>query len=93
MNNYDIVAKAVREYWNNSIPQTVIAFFYQKYDFEKEWEWCEELITPNGYTDYETVIFENDFWEGQTQIKNITIIPLDEITSFYAEQHKFKSPD
>lgn len=93
MNNYDIVAQAVIEYWKNTIPQVVIAFFYQKYDFESEWEWCEELIEPYGANDYETVLFQYDFWEGQTQIKDIKIVPLDEITTFYAEQHKLKSPE
>ena len=90
MNSYDIVAQAVREFWNTSIPQLVIAFFYQKYDFDKEWEWCEELIETNGDMDYETVVFENDFCEGQTQVKDITIVPFDEVTSYYAEHMGLK---
>lgn len=86
IDSYTIIAQAVREFWINSIPQPVIAFFYQKYERQKEWEWHEELITCNGSDDYETVIFECDFCEGQTQVKNIKIVPLNEITSYYAKQ-------
>ena len=90
MNSYDIVEQAVREFWNNSIPEPVIAFFYQRYDNEKEWEWHEELITCTSSYDYETVVFEYDFCEGQTQVKNIKIVSLDEITTYYAKHHGLK---
>lgn len=87
MNSYDIIANAVREYWKKDYPTDVVAFFYQKYEFEgdDEWEWCEELIFPKGSDDWETVIFQNDFCEGQTCVKDITIVELDKITSYYAE--------
>ena len=61
-----LVAKKIRQYWTETYPQTVIAFFYQKYEHESEWEWCEELADCNNAGDYETVIFQNDFDEGQT---------------------------
>ena len=32
MNSYDIIEKAVQDYWKETYPQDVIAFFYQKYD-------------------------------------------------------------
>ena len=87
MNSYDIIANAVREYWKENYPTDVIAFFYQKYDFESddEWEWCEELIYPEGSDNWDDVIFHSDFCEGQTCVKDITIVELDKITSYYVE--------
>lgn len=87
MNSYDIIANAVREYWKRNYPTDVVAFFHQKYEFESddEWEWCEELVFPQGSDNWETVIFQNDFCEGQTCVKDITIVELDKITSYYAE--------
>lgn len=83
MNSYAIVEKAVLEYWDKTYPQEVIAFFYQKYAHDDKWEWCEELVE----CDDSTVVFLNDFCEGQTCVKDMTIVPLDEIISFYVEQH------
>ena len=85
MDNYDIVADKVRSFWKETYPQVVIAFFFQKYNFESEWEYCTELIYPHGSDDYDTVIFHTDFWEGQTEIKDIKILPLDEIIEFYEQ--------
>ena len=84
-NSYDIVADAVREYWKNNYPQTVIAFFYQKYEFNDKWEWHEELVECNAFNDYETVIYQNDFCECQTCVKDISIISLDDIIEKYIE--------
>lgn len=44
MNNYDIVGKAVQKYWKETYPQDVVAFFYQKYDYQSDdhWELCYE---------------------------------------------------
>lgn len=83
MNTYDIVADKVRSFWKETYPQDVVAFFFQKYSFESEWEYCRELIYPHGSDDYDTVIFHSDFCEGQTEIKNIKIVPLDEIIESY----------
>jgi hypothetical protein len=95
VNSYDIIAEKVREYWKETYPQDVIAFFYQKYDFESEmeWEWCRELISPHGSDDYERVIFENDFCEGQTDVKDVRIVPLDEIIDFYTDNIKSKQTE
>lgn len=88
INSYSIVGDAVREYWKGyGIPCTVVAFFYQKYDFEddNEWEWCEELVECNASNDYETVIFQNDFCEGQTCVKDLNIVSFDEVVQFYVD--------
>lgn len=83
----DVVADAVRAYWKTYYPRTVIAFFYQKYEHDLEWEWCEELVECNASDDYETVIFQNDFCEGQTCVKDISIVPLEDIIDYYTEKH------
>lgn len=95
VDSYDIIAAKVREYWKATYPQDVIAFFYQKYDFESEmeWEWCRELISPHGSDDYERVIFENDFCEGQTDVKDVRIVSLDEIIDFYTDNIKSKQTE
>lgn len=86
--SYDIVSDAVRKFWKKTYPQPVIAFFYQKYEFEadEKYEYCQELVSPEASDDYETVTFETDFCEGQTCVKHIQIIPLDEIIDYYIEQ-------
>ncbi len=83
--SYDIVGGAVVEYWKANYPCDVIAFFYQKYEHEKEWEWCEELILSCSSQNYE-LEFASDFCEGQTCVKDIHIVPLHTVTEFYAEQ-------
>lgn len=86
MNSYDIVAKAVREFWQENDPQEVIAFFYQKYAHEESWEWHEELVLCFASNDYENMEFLNDFCEGQTCVKDLTIVPLSDVTEFYADK-------
>ena len=96
MDSYKIVADAVRAFWVEHGPRDVIAFFYQKYEWEKEWEWCEELVESYSDSDFETVTFLCDFCEGQTCVKDITIVPLYEVTDFYAESKikpKERTPD
>lgn len=85
MNSYDSIADIVRAFWKATYPQTVIAFFFQKYDFDSEWEYCEELIYPHGSDDCDSVVFHNDFCEGQTEVKDIRIVSLDEIIQFYRD--------
>lgn len=90
MDSYDIIADKVRSFWKETYPQDVIAFFFQKYDFESEWQWeyCEELASPNSSDDYETVIFETDFCEGQTEVTDVKIVSLEEIIQFYRDNFR-----
>lgn len=85
-NSYDYVADAVRAYWKNTFPQDVVAFFRQKYDYDDddEWEFFEEVAFCKSDSDYETISFLSDFCEGQTCVKDITIVPLSEVTEYYA---------
>lgn len=82
-NSYDIIADKVREFWKKNGSDDVIAFFYQKYDHEKYWEWHEELCMSQSDSDYETVEFLNDFCEGQTDVKDVTIVSLSDVTAHY----------
>lgn len=87
MDSYDIVADAVRKYWNevSRHPCEVIAFFYQRYDWEsdKDWRFEQELCMPNSSSDFNTVEFLDDFCEGETEVKDIKIVPLDDILDYY----------
>ena len=88
---YDYVAEAVRDYWNKTYPQDMVAFFEQKYDdpYDKEWIEMEELIESEGdFSD--NIIFHNDFNEGQTMIRNLEVVPLNDVLQFY-RQHNIES--
>lgn len=87
MDSYEIVGKAVREFWKKTHPQDVFAFFYQKYDFESdaEWEWCEELIECKSDIDYDSVCFQYDFCEGQTCVKDLEIVPQWDVSRYFTE--------
>lgn len=89
MDSYDIVAEAVRKFWRENCPQPVIAFFYQKYDYDNKWEWREELIECESSSNYDMVIFQMDFCEGQEDVKDLTIASLDEVIDFY-EKNKIR---
>lgn len=90
MNSYEIVGEAVRKFWRKNDPQNVIAFFYQKYDYEDSWEWCEELVECHGYDDYEHMEFFYDFCEGQTCVKDLIIVPLSDVTRLYTKNKILK---
>ena len=87
-----IVANKVREYWKLHYPQTMVAYFRQRYDWEDETqgEWCQTIIECNSDTDYDTVIFQDDFNEGQTIIGNLTILPLEEVLTNYCITHNLE---
>lgn len=86
----DIIAEAVRKFWHeNRISEDVVVFFWQKYETDDEWEWCEELVETRGFTNFEDMTFLSDFCEGQTMVKGIKVVPLEEVTRFYA-RHKLQ---
>jgi hypothetical protein len=90
--SYEIVADEIRKFWRKTYPQTVIAFFDQKYDHESEWERHNELASPIGDNDYKNVEYEYDFCEGQTDVRNVHIASLEEVTEFY-RKHNIKECD
>lgn len=84
----DIVTEAIRNFWdNNGFPEDVVVFFDQKYDYEDRWEHIRCIVTPNGSNDFETVCFEWDFNEGQTDIRNIRIVTLEEVLDKFEEDN------
>ena len=84
MDSYDVIAEAVKGYWKDEYPQDMIVFFQQKYSWDDEWERCEELVECHGIDDYENMTFLSDFCEGQTEVKDVTVVPLREVTMFYS---------
>ena len=87
MDSYDVIAGAVKDYWKVNYPQDVVSFFQQKYSWDDKWERCEELVECHGNDDYENMTFLSDFCEGQTEVKDVVIIPLREVTAFYYERN------
>ena len=75
----------MREFWETNYCQDVIVFFRQKYDSDKEWEWHEELVEWNGHYSTPDMTFHNDFYEGQNCVQIVAVVPLHEVTAYYAE--------
>ena len=84
MDSYDVIAEAVKGYWKDEYPQDVVVFFQQKYSWDDEWERCEELVECHGSDDYENMTFLSDFCEGQTEVKDVVVVSLREVTMFYS---------
>lgn len=87
LNSEQIIAEAVRKYWQDTFPQDVVVFFYQKYKFEKHWRQMKELvicISDNG----DEMEILNDFCEGETDVKCIKIVPLESVLDFYHKKGK-----
>lgn len=84
MDSYDIVAEIVRLYWRRThFAQDMVVYFKQKYEHEKDWEWCEEIAFCNSDTDMDNVSFLNDFCEGQTCVNIYEIVPLTDVIHQY----------
>lgn len=82
----DIVAEKIKKFWDeHERVETVVCFFDQKYNHEKEWNHIRVLAEPYQ-GDWDVVEFEWDFYEGQTEIKNIKIAFLDDILDKYEEE-------
>lgn len=83
--SYDIVGKAVRSYWDeHGYQDDMVAFFYQKYEFEsdKDWVFMAEVVLTDGHGNIE---FLSDFCEGETCVKNLTVVPLDTVLEHYSD--------
>lgn len=83
--SYDIVGKAVRDYWDeHGYQDDMVAFFYQKYEFEsdKDWVFMSEIVLHDGRGNME---FLSDFCEGETCVKNLTVVPLDIVLEEYSK--------
>ena len=89
----DIVAEAVEAYykeheylWAFSNTKYLVATFYQKYANENTWHSEVDLVVYNCATDI--VIFDNDFCEGQTDVKNVKIHDLDDVLEYFKNNFK-----
>ena len=89
----DLVAEAVikyykehEDYWAFSNHKYLVAVFYQKYAHSEKWNHEIELLVYNCDTDI--VSFEDDFCEGQTDVKDIKIYELDDVLEYFKENYK-----
>lgn len=90
MNSYDIIREAVMAYWEEQggFAEDVIVFFEQKYEYEDEWYSEAELVECHSPNPEDGLTFHNDFCEGQTCVRNIRIVTLEDIIYFYKEEHR-----
>lgn len=84
--SYNIIEDEVIKLWTKSgYSYDVVAFFYQKYEWEKEWNFCSEIIISDSSCTCE-MTFLKDFCEGETCVKDLKIVPLRDILEYYAER-------
>ena len=84
MKSIDIIAKAVKDYTNLQIKNgrcidcEYIVHFFQKYEWEDKWEECTVIGYCDGFP-IGVIEFSNDFYEGQTEVKDIVVMSLHEV--------------
>lgn len=82
-NTYKIVERLVREFWEkNRFEDDLLISFEQKYSFDTQWDHITAIASPY-YGDYgdsttPTVVFNFDFCEGETDIRNFMCLYLDD---------------
>lgn len=82
MNSEDIIAKAVKQFWEDGVVEDdCVVFFEQKYHHEKVWE----KITCVVYSCDSRMVFEYDFCEGQSDVRSVKIIKLSDVIDFFEE--------
>lgn len=86
MRSCTIVYNAVRSFWKKTCFQPVVVFFSQKHEFEDEWEQHAEIAYPDNY--YDDVVLMDHFCDGQTEVKDIKIVPIDELVQFYIDNRR-----
>ena len=82
-NTYDIVAEVVKKLWSETHKQDVVAFFEQKYNWDNHWYEIECIVRYNEDGDPCVMEFDWDFCEGQTDIRNLYVIPLTDVLKGY----------
>lgn len=90
----DIVAEAVKKYYKKHKylwdefrdTKYLVATFNQKYCFDKEWSREVVMLVYNHRTD--SIIFADDFCEGQTDVKDVHIHDLDDVLEYFKENYK-----
>ena len=102
-NTYDTISLAFEEWQKKHYTDNiVVAFFFQKYDWESEWEFTTCYITtpPNFHFRFDTKgnpekrcdiigTFEWDFNEGQTDCYVVDFVELQDLADYYSNHfHK-----
>ncbi len=90
MRSSEIIAKAIKDYTkiqiknNEPIDSEYIVHFYQKYKWTDKWEEC----TVIGYIEdfpIGSIYFSDDFYEGQTEVKDVCVMSLHEVGSLISK--------
>lgn len=84
MKSCDMIAKAIKDYTNMQIKDNrpidseYIVHFYQKYKDTDKWEECTVIGCCDGFP-IGAIEFSDDFYEGQTEVKDIVVMSLHEV--------------
>ena len=82
-----IVADAVREWWRTHYFGSVVVFFKQKHEHDDEYEPTHIIASQAAWGDSETVEFDWDFCEGETDVQDIQIFDLHYVLGEFALTH------
>lgn len=79
-----IATGAVKDFWKNYHPEDVVIYFKQKYEYENDdkWEQVDTIAYYDG-ANSDNVAFLDDFFEGQTCIKDIHVVNLEDVMEYY----------
>lgn len=84
MRSSEIIAKAIKDYTkiqvndNRPIDTEYIVHFYQKYEWADKWEECTVIAYIEDFP-LGSIIFSDDFYEGQSEVKDIVVMALYEV--------------
>lgn len=71
--------------FGNKQYQNLLYVFFRMGYTNDDMEYYMELATPEEWDNYQKVIFEDDFWEGQEWFKLEAIVPLDRVCNYYRD--------
>ena len=87
----DVLAEQVKKYWGKiGYPHDVVCYFKQKYSRDEEWDTCYTIAECESSFNFDTIIFSDDFCEGQEDIKDIHIVDLEKVLDYYGEVQIWK---
>lgn len=87
----DILADQVRKYWKETgYSHDVVCYFKQKYSRDEKWDICYTIAECESSSDFNKIIFFDDFCEGQEDIKDIHIVDLEKVLDYYGEVQIWK---
>jgi len=71
----DTSEDAFEIWWHGSHTSDVLVYLRYRYDCEKNWTYSIEFATSDAW---DTIIWANDWWEGQEHVEYLGVCEIDE---------------